>query len=119
MNVAVIGASDNPEKYSNQAVCFLLEKGHRVFPVNPSGKPVENLTTYRSISEISEPIDTVTLYVSKPVSSQIASDLFAKKPRRIIFNPGAENPDLEHQARQKGIVVQEACSLVLLRTNQF
>ncbi len=119
MNVAVIGASNNPEKYSNQAVRLLKEKGHTVFPVHPSIKEIDGAKVYPSIRDILQPVDTVSLYVSKALSSGLAEAIFAKKPRRIIFNPGAENDELEAQAAAKGIRTLNACTLVMLRTNQF
>ncbi|MCG3176375.1 MAG: hypothetical protein MOGMAGMI_01324 [Candidatus Omnitrophica bacterium] len=119
MNTAVLGASADPEKYSNKAVRFLLEKGHRVFPVHPKGGEVEGLKVYRTLGEISEPVDTLTLYVSAAVSTQLQDQILALKPRRVIFNPGAENPALAQAVGQAGIQTLEACTLVLLRTSQF
>ncbi len=119
MNVAVVGASNNPEKYSYQAVMLLKEKGHTVFPVHHVIREIESLKVYPSIKDIPEPLDTLSLYVSKEISSRLAEDFFAKKPRRIIFNPGSENPALESQAAAKGIKTLNACTLVMLRTNQF
>ena len=119
MTVAVLGASDNPERYSNKAVRFLLEKGHEVFPVHPSLKEIDGLKVYASLKDLPKPIDTLTLYLSEERSSMVASEILALKPRRIIFNPGAENPGLEAKAAAEGIKTLEACTLVLLRTDQF
>lgn len=119
MNVAVIGASDNPEKYSYLAVQNLKAEGHTVFPVHQSIKEIQGLKVYASIKDIPAPIDTVSLYVSAPISSKLAPDILAAKPRRILFNPGAENPEFEKEARARGILVLEACTLVLLKTHQF
>ena len=119
MNVVVLGASDDPEKYSHKAVVLLKEKGHAVFPVNPSLKTLEGLQVYPSISDVPQVVDTISLYVSPNVSSKIGGDILNKSPRRIIFNPGAENPELEARAKSQGITALNACTLVLLRTNQF
>lgn len=119
MNVAVLGASADPEKYSNKAVRFLLEKGHHVFPVHPRGGEIEGLKVYTTLSEIPEPIDTLTLYVSAPVSGALKQEILALKPRRVIFNPGAENPALRQAVAESGILPVEACTLVLVRTEQF
>lgn len=119
MNVAVIGASDNPERYSNMAVKLLKEKGHTVFPVHKRLKTVEGLSVYPSISDVKDAIDTVSMYVAADISTGLAQEIFDKKPRRIIFNPGAENPELEAKARAQGVDTENACTLVLLRTNQF
>ena len=119
MNVAVIGASDKPDRYSYKAVMLLKEKGHMVFPVHQRVKKIEGTAVYPSIQDISEPIDTVSVYVAADVSDAIGDDILARKPRRIIFNPGAENPSLREKARQLGIVPVEACTLVMLKTGQF
>lgn len=119
MNVAVIGASDNPERYSNMAVKLLKEKGHSVFPVHQRIKTVEGLAVYPSIKDVTQAVDTVSLYVAADISDALGEDILVRKPRRIIFNPGAENSQLAVRARQQGVIVQEACTLVLLRTNQF
>ena len=119
MNVAVIGASDKPDRYSYQAVMLLKEKGHTVFPVHQRIKSIEGLTVYPSIKDVTVPIDTISLYVAADISTQLSPDILAQKPRRIIFNPGAENPKLEAKARAQGILPLQACTLVLLRAGQF
>ena len=119
MNVAVLGASNKPERYSYQAVKLLEEKGHRVFPVHPRIQKIDQLGVYPSIKDIPDPIHTVSLYVAANISSMIAEDILAKHPKRIIFNSGAENKDLAAKALQAGIQALEACTLVLLRTGQF
>ena len=119
MNVVIMGASNNPEKYAYLALQMLQEKGHRVFPVHPALKEIEGIPVFSSIGAVPEAPDTVTLYIGSAVSSKVASEILAASPRRIIFNPGAENPDLEKQARAKGVETLNACTLVLLRTGQF
>jgi predicted CoA-binding protein len=119
MNVAVIGASDKPERFSYQAVSLLKEKGHQVFPVHQRLKTIDGLGVYTSIKDIPQPIDTVTLYVAADISSGIAADILAVKPKRLIFNPGAENPQLLAQAHSQGILTTENCTLVMLRSGQF
>jgi predicted CoA-binding protein len=119
VNVAVLGASDNPERYSYQAVQLLREKGHRVFPVNPKLKEIEGVRVYPSLKELPEPVHTLSVYLSKEHSSKLAPEILGISPQRILFNPGAENPELEAQLSSKGIRTLEACTLVLLRTNQF
>jgi len=99
---------------------MLLKKhGHAVYPVHPRISEIEGITVYPAIGGIEGPIDTVTLYVNAAASGAIAREILAKNPRRIIFNPGAENPELQDQARDKGIVTLNACTLVLLKTGRF
>jgi uncharacterized protein len=119
MNVAVIGASDNPGRYSYMAVKLLQEKGHTVFPVHQRVKEIDGLKVYPSVKEISAKIDTVSMYVAADISTKLAGDILAMKPWRIIFNPGAENPGLERQANDHGIKIFNACTLVMLKTGKF
>lgn len=117
--VAVVGASPKPERYSNKAVRLLREYGHTVLPVNPAQRDIEGLPVTPSIDALPRPVDTVTMYVSPSHSDPLLQPLLALKPRRVIFNPGAENPAMEKALREAGIAVEEACTLVLLRTHQF
>ena len=119
MKVAVLGASDDPERYSYKAVSRLLEAGHTVFPVHPKLKEVLGLSVHSSLKDLPETADTITVYVSPAVSSAIASDILGSGARRLIFNPGSENPELAAKARAAGIHTVEACTLVLLSTRQF
>lgn len=119
MRVAVLGASDDPERYSYKALKRLKEAGHDVFPVHPRLKTIEGIPVLGSVSEVPKPIDTLTLYVSPEISQKLAGDILSAGPGRLIFNPGAENPDLEAKARARGIRTLDACTLTLLATGQF
>lgn len=116
---AVLGASPNPERYSNRAIKMLLERGHAVVPVNPGHVEIEGLPVARNLTAIAQPIDTITLYVSPERLPGHLDELLRLHPRRVIFNPGTEAPDIEGRLRQAGIEVMEACTLVLLRTGQY
>ncbi|HET8731391.1 MAG TPA: CoA-binding protein [Moraxellaceae bacterium] len=117
--VAVLGASPKPERYSNKAIRMLREYGHTVLPVNPAQTEIEGLPVTRSIASLPRGIDTVTVYVSPAHSTPLLQSLLDLHPARVIFNPGAENDALEGPLRAAGIEVEEACTLVLLRTGQF
>lgn len=119
MNVAVIGASNKPQRYSYQAVVLLREKGHTLFPVNPRLETLDNIPVYKSISAIPEPIDTITVYLSAENQKPIADLILNSSARRVIFNPGAENPELTEKLKHKNIDAIDACTLVMLRTGQF
>ena len=117
--VVIIGASDNPERYSHQAQLLLRQHGHEVVPVHPKLAEIEGVPVVADVSAISGPVDTVTLYVGPQISLTLKDKLIALKPRRVIFNPGTENAALEEALTNSGIVCEEACTLVLLRTGQF
>lgn len=120
--VAVIGASSDPSRYSHQAMELLKEYGHEALPVHPRETEVLGKKVVPNIGELvkaGQKVDTVTMYVNKEISRKYEKDLIELKPKRVIFNPGAENPPLEDALKQNGIEVLDACTLVMLRTNQF
>jgi hypothetical protein len=117
--VAVLGASTKEERYSNRAVKMLVEHGHVPIPVHPSGEAVHGVTTRKSLDDITESIDTLTVYVSPNISSRALDSILKLKPRRVIFNPGAENEELAAKLEVAGVEVLRACTLVMLRTEQF
>lgn len=119
--VVVLGASANPERYSNKAVRLLLEHGYPVAPVHPALEKVEGLSVTHDIADLPHDgtVDTVTVYLSPRISTTLTDPLLALAPRRVIFNPGAENPQLQAALETAGIGVETACTLVLLNTGQF
>ena len=119
INVAVLGASAKQDRYSNQAVKLLSESGYTVIPVHPSGKTVNGLETFKHLSDINIPIDTLTIYVNASLSYSLKDEILKLSPRRIIFNPGTENAELEAICREKGVLTEKACTLVLLKTSSF
>lgn len=118
-NVVVLGASRKPDRYSYQAVALLLEKGHTVIPIHPRDPEVCGIRMRPTLAEVTEPVDTVTLYVNPKVSSIQTEAIIGLKPRRVIFNPGTENPELETRCAQTGIATVTGCTLVMLKTGQF
>ena len=80
---------------------------------------IDGVKVFKLLKDIPEKIDTITFYVAQNTSSMMLDDVIDVFPRRIIFNPGAENPDLFRKAQEKGIDVIDACTLVLLSTQQF
>jgi len=117
--VAVVGASEKPWRYANRALRMLASHGFKPVPVSRSGKDVLDMHGYASLVDIPERIDTVTMYLSPEKQPPVIRDILAVRPRRVIFNPGAENSDAAAILRQHGISVEEACTLVLLTTGQF
>ena len=119
MNVAVLGASAPPERYSHKAVRALLANGHRVFPVHPALSTLLGLPVYPALPAIPEPLHTLTDYLSPAHQARVGGQMLECAPRRVIFNPGTENPALAAQLNAAGIDVLDACTLVLLSTGQF
>lgn len=117
--VVVLGASSKPDRTSHTAVQMLLEYGHQAIPVHPKEKEISNLQVRSDLSEIKEEVDTLSVYVNPEISSELVDKILKLKPKRVIFNPGSENPSLKEKLESEGIQCEEACTLVLLRTQQF
>jgi len=116
----VIGASPNTSRYSNLASQMLNNAGHEFVPVGIKkgeilGKSILDLSSKPEI----ENVHTVTIYLNPKNQKEWYSYILNLDPKRIIFNPGTENPELSEMAKNKGIEVENACNLVLIRTGQF
>lgn len=118
MKVLVYGASTNPSRYAYIATELLLQHGHDVSLVGIKKGEVLGLPIQQD-QPLLEDIDTVTLYVGPANQDGLVDYLQSIKPRRVIFNPGTENPELERALQKVGILTEEACTLVLLHTGQF
>jgi len=118
-NVVVLGATPKSDRFAYRAMKMLREHGERPIPVNPAFQEVLGETCYRSIADVPDPIDTVTMYVGAARSEPLIADIVHAKPRRIIFNPGAENDHLASEAEAHGIEVVNDCTLVMLQTGAF
>ena len=114
----VLGASDNPARYSNMAIRMLRSHGHEVAAIGAKDTRVEDVEVSREKS-MREDIDTVTLYLNPVLQQPYYDYILSLNPRRIIYNPGTENPELQDMAGKRGIENMEACTLVLLSTSQY
>lgn len=114
----VIGASPNPERYSYMATNMLQEYGHQVYPFGIKNGMIEN-TPIQTNWPTAQNIDTISLYLGPAAQKNYYQAILSLQPRRIIFNPGTENTELEELATKNGIQCQEACTLVLIRTGQY
>lgn len=118
-NVVILGASDKIDRYSFKALQMLIEKGHSVFPVNPTIESINGVKVYKSILDIDQKIHTVTIYMRPQRWSKYLQEIIRLKPVRVICNPGTESSELEKELSDNGIECMEACTLVLLRSDRF
>lgn len=115
----ILGASSNPERYAYKATVKLAQKGHVVVPVGLKSGNIEEHEILINNPIVTD-IDTVTLYVGSQNQPMYYDYILNQiKPKRIIFNPGTENPELENLAKQKGIETEVACTLVLLSLGEY
>ncbi len=120
--VVVLGASSDPQRYSYKAIELLKEFGHRPIPVHPKETQIQGFKVYPSLPSVKNEgikIDTLTVYLRAELSAGLEKEILELSPKRVIFNPGAENFDLEEKLKKAGIKTENACTLVLLRTHQF
>jgi predicted CoA-binding protein len=114
----VLGASDNPSRYSYLAVEKLNRYGHPVVAIGKKEGKV-GATDVITMRPDEKEVDTVTLYLNPQHQKQYYDYILSLHPKRIIFNPGAENDELASLAKENGIQPVEACTLVLLSTGQY
>ncbi len=118
-HVVVLGASDKPDRFAYKAVRLLKHHEYDVTPVHPKLTETQNLQVASSLSAISKPIDTLTLYVGPTRLLGMIEGILAAKPARVIFNPGTESQELQTALDQAKIAWQEDCTLVLLNNGRF
>jgi predicted CoA-binding protein len=114
----VLGASIHPERYSNRAVRQLQKQGHEVIAIGNAEGEIDGVKIHTDKPELSS-VDTLSLYLNPTHQKEWYSYILSINPRRIIFNPGTENSELEDLADSHGIQTDESCTLVLLSTGQY
>jgi uncharacterized protein len=114
----IIGASTNPERYSYKAAEKLLENNHDIYMIGNKPRHI----FYREITQDLIPypdVDTVTMYISTKIQPKYYDYILSLHPRRVIFNPGTENPKFAETLHANKIQTEEACTLVMLSTNAY
>lgn len=114
----VIGASPNPERFGYKATSMLHEYNHPVVPFGLKKGTIEGIEIISELPQEKD-FDTVTLYLGPQNQSPYYNYITDLNPKRVVFNPGTENPEFEKMLADKGIQPIEACTLVLLRTGQY
>ncbi len=117
--VVVLGASQKEERYSNMAVLRLLEAGYNTIPINPTECEIHGIKSIAQLADIEDDVDILTMYVNANRSAQLANDIINLQPRKIIFNPGAENAQLAENCKDHNIKTENACTLILLNLGEL
>ena len=110
--IAIVGASADRHKYGNKAVRAFHQGGWTVYPVNAKADEIEGLKCYRAIADVPEPIDRVSMYVAPAIGKKLLSEIAAKKPSEVYFNPGSADDEILEQAESLGLNAVNACSIV-------
>ena len=114
----VLGASTKPERYAYKAISMLVEKGHSVLAIGQNAGEVAGIKIQTKAIPLKN-IDTVTLYLNPARQRDYYNYIVEAAPKRVVFNPGTENPEFYQLLKLNNIKVEVACTLVLLATNQY
>lgn len=114
----VLGASPHADRYSYLAVVRLLAHGHPVVAVGNRSGAIQGLYIQRDLPQQGT-VHTVTLYLNQTNQRDREEQILTLRPRRVIFNPGAENPAFADRLRRSGIEVVEGCTLVMLAAGTY
>ena len=116
--ILVLGASLKPERYSNKAIKLLNKHGFDVIAIGLRGGTVSNTQIQTGKPNIAE-IDTITMYMNPQRQENFYEYILSLNPRRVIFNPGTENPDFINLLKEKNIETVQNCTLVMLNAGLF
>lgn len=120
--VIVLGASSNPTRYSHRAVLALLDNEYDVVPIGRDiGAQIGKAIITKSIQDIPDEseVDTFSIYLNAGNQSEYEQEIITTKPKRVIFNPGAENMEFYNALKKEGIEATNACTLVMLSVGTF
>ncbi len=114
----ILGATPDPSRYAYLAANRLMRTGHPIVNVGIKKGEVAGVAIEKA-ETVYDDIDTITLYVGPQNQPPLYDYILATNPKRIIFNPGTENPELRRMARERGIETLSACTLVMLSTGEY
>ncbi|MBS1651365.1 MAG: CoA-binding protein [Bacteroidetes bacterium] len=114
----VIGASPNEERYSYKACIKLSENGHTVYPLGVKNGSINHLEIITQRPIINN-VNTVSLYINKNIQTTWENYIISLSPKRVIFNPGTENPEFEVKLKSQNIEIINACTLVMLSIGNY
>ncbi|MDB5022065.1 MAG: hypothetical protein JWQ28_3192 [Pedobacter sp.] len=117
-NTLIIGATPNPTRYAYKAAQMLKAKGHDIINVGIKAGAVAGVEIEQP-GTIHDDVHTITLYIGPHLQNSYYDYILKTNPKRVIFNPGTENAELEELLNEHAIEPIEACTLVMLATGQY
>ena len=117
--IVVLGASNKPHRYSYKAIKMLQEYGHHVVPVHPKLQTIDGLVVKHELSQIHQPVDTLTVYIGPQRIGPLIEDIIKLNPARVILNPGTESNELELALMHNDITFVKDCTLLMLEHGRF
>jgi len=119
MKVALLGATDQKDRYAYKAFKKLTQAGHLVYLIHPKRTSIDHYPVFQSLANLPEKPHTVTLYVSPEISTSLREAILQSGAQRVVFNPGTENPVLENALEKAGIHAVRDCTLRMLDAGRF
>ncbi|MDA1017012.1 MAG: CoA-binding protein [Planctomycetota bacterium] len=117
-SVAVLGASQDRQKFGNQSVRAHLQQGYEVFPINPKAGEIEGLQAYASLADLPvETVNRISVYLPPHIGVTLLDEIAAMQPDEVWLNPGSESDQLIEKAEGLGLNVIVACSIVDVNAN--
>ncbi len=110
-SIAIIGASNDRNKFGNKAVRAYNHKGWTVFPVNPHEKRIEHMPAYRSVADIDVVPNFASVYLPPAVTLAVLDEVAAKGIKSIYLNPGSYDGAVVDKAKALGLNVLCECSI--------
>jgi predicted CoA-binding protein len=111
-SVAVIGASADSKKFGNKAVRAYLRQGYTVYPINPRESEIEGLPAFKSLADVPDRPNLVSVYLPPPILLKVLPEIAAKGCDELWLNPGTESDEVLAEAERLGLKVIQACSIV-------
>ena len=111
--VAILGASADRSKFGNKSIRAHQQQGFTVYPVNPKGGQIEGLAVYKSLAEVpAGNLDRISVYLPPHVVLQVLPEIAARGAEEVWLNPGSDSDEVVGAARELGLNVIQACSIV-------
>src|SRR4051812_26594437 len=117
--IAVIGASNDRQKFGNRAVRAFVQEGHTVVPINPHETLVEGLSAYASVLDVPFAIDMASFYVPPDIGERVIEEVARKQIREVWLTPGSDSDELVAKARRLSITPIVACSIVAVGRDPY
>ncbi len=114
----IIGASNNPERYAYKAAVQLMKHNHPIVPIGIKKGETNGVEIINEMVPVID-IDTITMYINPELQKSYYDYILSINPKRVIFNPGTENAELENLLKEKKIEYVEGCTLVMLASNLY
>eukprot|EP00768_Dysnectes_brevis_P002539 gnl/Dysnectes_brevis/189_a218_12027.p1 GENE.gnl/Dysnectes_brevis/189_a218_12027~~gnl/Dysnectes_brevis/189_a218_12027.p1 ORF type:complete len:125 (+),score=30.88 gnl/Dysnectes_brevis/189_a218_12027:90-464(+) len=120
--IVILGASSKASRHSNIAIKTLLDLESpfsKIIPVNPNETTIHGLPVMKSLADISEKVNTISLYLNPSRSTPLIPTILRMHPEQVVVNPGTENPALEEALAGTGIEITTGCTIIMTQAGTW